>query len=309
MDTKNMSWGIVMLLAATLSWGGMFPIAKPALEIIDPYYITLIRYGIAAVLFVAILWFVEGKQAFRLNNRLLPLLFLGTLGFAGFNLLAFTGLTHSKPEHGAVIIAMMPMITVLLSWFLKGHKPHTFTLVTIIAAFLGVFLVITSGHPQQAFAGGKLEWDLLFLSGAICWVAYTMGAERFPDWSPLRYTTITCVLGAIAIGIITFVLTMNHDIHTPTLATLGELHWTIAYLVIMGALIAVLSWNAGIKLLGPVNGVLFINFVPITAFTIGVINGRLFSHAEILGAAIVITALISNNLFLRYRQQMTLVKS
>lgn len=309
MDTKNITWGILMLLAATLSWGGMFPIAKPALNIIDPYYITLIRYGIAAILFIAILWCIEGRKAFQLNNRFLSLLFLGTLGFAGFNLLAFTGLTHSKPEHGAVIVAMMPMITVLLSWFLKGQKPHIFTLMTIVSAFLGVFLVITGGHPQQAFAGGKLEWDLLFLSGAICWVAYTMGAERFPEWSPLRYTTITCTLGAIAIGVITFVLTMNQDIHPPTLATIDQLQWTIAYLVILGALVAVLSWNAGIKLLGPVNGVLFINFVPITAFTIGVLHGRSFSHAEILGAAIVITALISNNLFLRYKQPLRPVNS
>jgi drug/metabolite transporter (DMT)-like permease len=50
-----------------------------------------------------------------------------------------------------------------------------------------------------------------------------------------------------------------------------------------------------------VNGVLFINFVPITAFAIGVAQGHSFSAAEVIGASLVIGALIANNLYLRYR--------
>lgn len=288
-----------LLLAATLSWGGMFEVAKQALAVMDPYYMTLIRYGAAAVLFLLLLWRTEGLSALWPDSGLLPLLGLGTLGFAGFNLLAFTGLAHARPEHGAVIMATMPMITALLTWLLRGVRPQRFTLAAIVAAFLGVFLVITGGKPTQAFAGGAAEWDLLFLAGAFCWVSYTMGAARFPHWSALRYTTLSCVAGALAIGAITLALTVTGNLHAPTLTTVVSLHWTFAYLILLGAMVAVLSWNSGIKRLGAVNGVLFINFVPITAFLIGVFQGRAFSTAELTGATLVIAALITNNLYLR----------
>ncbi len=299
MTRTGMVLAVGLLLAATMSWGGMFPVAKPALALMDPYYMTLIRYGAAALVFLLILRGVEGAGALRLEGRGGTLLFLGALGFAGFNLLAFTGLAHTRPEHGAVIMALMPMITVLLTWLLKGVRPEGFTLGAVVAAFAGVLLVISGGHPAKAFGGGAAEWDLLFLAGAFCWVGYTMGAQHFPHWSPLRYTALTCTLGALVIGAITLTLTLAGSLHAPTPATVLSLHWTFAYLIVLGALVAVLSWNAGIRRLGAVNGVLFINFVPITAFTIGVLSGRSFSAAELTGAALVIAALIANNLYLR----------
>lgn len=300
---NNVLVAIILLLAATMSWGGMFPVAKYALTVMDPYYMTLIRYAPAAVVFMLILYGVEGKKAISMDGRGVSLLFLGTLGFAGFNLLAFNGLVYSRPEHGAVVMALMPMITVILTWLLKGQRPHRFTLAAVVSAFTGVFLVISGGHPSEILAGGTAEWDLLFLSGAFCWVSYTMGAQLFSDWSPLRYTAITCALGAVSISVITFVLTLNGTIHAPSVHTLASEQWVIAYLVILGALVAVLSWNAGIKMLGSVNGVLFINFVPITAFTVGVIQGRSFSAAEVLGASMVIGALLANNVYLRRQMQ------
>ncbi len=301
MTKNNVFIAVCLLLAATLSWGGQFAVAKPMLSVIDPYYVTLIRYGIAATLFMLILFFVEGKTAFKLEGRLGELVFLGTIGFAGFNLLAFNGLTHASAEHGAVILALMPMITVLMTWLLKGARPNTFTVMAIVTAFAGVFLVISRGDPVHAFSGGDSSWDILFLLGAICWVYYTMGAQRFPNWSALRYTVISCGLGTVSIGLITLFLTLNGTLQVPTMANVGSFSWMFAYLIVLGALVAVLSWNVGIKLLGAVNGVLFINFVPITAFAIGVVQGHSFGLAEVLGACLVMGALVANNLYLRYR--------
>ena len=303
MNRHHLIAAVGLLLAATLSWGGMFAVAKPALAVVDPYYLTLIRYGSAAVLFLVIIVAAEGAGALKFEGRFGTLMLLSTVGFAGFNLLAFNGLKHTRPEHGAVIMAMMPMITALLTWLLKGVRLAPFTLGAIAAAFLGVFLVITGGHPSEAFAGGEAQWDLLFLAGAFCWVSYTMGAQLFPLWSPLRYTAVTCILGAIAIGAITLYLTLNGTLHPPTLATVVAFRGTFLYLIILGALVAVLSWNTGIRLMGPVNGVLFINFVPTTAFVIGIFQGRAFSMAEVLGAATVVGSLVVNNLHLRHQEQ------
>lgn len=297
---NNMFIGITMLLAATIIWGGQFAVSKPILAVIDPFYMTLIRYSIAAPLFVLMLRFTEGKSTLTFQAHFAELLFFGTLGFAGFNLFAFNGLTHASPEHGAVILALMPMITILLTWILKGVRPNLFTFMAIICAFFGVFLVITRGHPVQAFSDREATSDLMFLLGAFCWVCYTMGAQRFSSWSPLRYTALSCILGTLSIGLITIFLTLYGMLEVPTINHIILFHWPLTYMVVLAALVAVLSWNIGIKLIGAVNGVLFINFVPITAFVIGIFQGRSFSSAEVIGSGLVIGALIANNLYLRY---------
>ena len=40
---------------------------------------------------------------------------LGSLGFAGFNLLSYAGLEHTHPQNAALIIALQPLIT--------AHRP------------------------------------------------------------------------------------------------------------------------------------------------------------------------------------------
>lgn len=299
MDRSNLLTAMGFLLIAALFWGGMFHVSMTALAVMDAYYLTLIRFIATVLILVLLLVLREGIAALKLEGRFGYLLFVGSLGFAGFNLLAFSGLAHSKPEHGAIIMGLQPMLAVILAWVLKGKKPALFTLGTVVLAFLGVFLVITGGDPAAALEGGAVQWDLLFLSGALCWVGYTMGAQAFPHWSALRYTTVTAIMGTATVAVITLVLTLAGELQVPELETVVSLRWVFAYLTIGGSVIAVLCWNTGIKVLGPVNGVLFINVVPITAFTAGVLMGHTFGVAELVGAALVILALISNNLYLR----------
>ena len=43
-------------LTAALAWGAMFPIAASAIKHVDPFHLTAIRYGIAALVFLGCSW-------------------------------------------------------------------------------------------------------------------------------------------------------------------------------------------------------------------------------------------------------------
>lgn len=64
-------------------------------------------------------------------------------------------------------------------------------------------------------------------------------------------------------------------------------------------MIAVLSRNAVIRGLGGVNSMLYINVVLVAAFVIGVTQGYDVSWVMLLGALLVIGALVANNLYSR----------
>ncbi|MET3631361.1 hypothetical protein [Burkholderia sp. 572] len=64
---------------------------------------------------------------------------------------------------------------------------------------------------------------------------------------------------------------------------------------------AILQWMTGNRNLGPMNGVLFMDIVPLTAFIVSAVTGIVPNRAQILGAALTGVTLILNNLYLRHR--------
>ncbi|EKT66162.1 MULTISPECIES: AMP-binding protein [Providencia] len=290
--------GVILLILTAASWGAMFPITKNALKYTDAVNITLIRYGIASLIFIAILLFKEGVKSIIPDKNFWKLWFFGTLGFAGFSILAFAGLSMTKAEHGAIIMALMPLLTAIMLWVLKDKKPHKITIVSILLAFFGVFLVITKGS-LSSISDGNLFAGIIILLGAFCWVTYTIGASYINGYSVLRYTSLSCFLGAISIFIIAMILYYFRVIDIPNLNVVYEIKYELIYLIVIAGVFAVFAWNKGIEILGPVNGVLFINLVPVTAFIIGLTNGVIFTNIETFGMLLTIFAIIINNLAIR----------
>ena len=96
----------------------MFPLAQPALEHVDAFHLTAVRYLLASAVFLALLAAFEGRRALRTHGRGRELWLLGTIGFAGFNLLTYVALEHTRPQDAALIVATAPVITVLVVWAL-----------------------------------------------------------------------------------------------------------------------------------------------------------------------------------------------
>ncbi len=297
----NQLKGVLIMLITVLIWGGMFPVAKGALQTLDAFWLSSIRYGIAAPLFVAILCWREGAAALRYRGKFLQAAFYGVVGFSGFSVLVFIGLSRSRPEHAAIIMALQTPIAAFVHWALKGNRPANFTLVCITAAILGVFMVITKGDPAHAFTGGTFLGDLLIFLGAMSWIVYTIGAVSFPGWSALRFTTLTCLPGAAGILAITGIATLSGYASAPAVAMVVSVGWELAYLALLTVVLAVLFWNMAIGYLGALNAMLLGNLVPVVTFAIRILQGHRFETIELAGAGLVVAALIANNLYLRGR--------
>jgi drug/metabolite transporter (DMT)-like permease len=280
-------------LIAVLSWGAMFPIAAHALPQVDPFNITAVRYILASAIFLALLAAVEGSGALSLDGQGIRLFGLGSLGFAGFNLLAYVALLWSPPQDVAVIVPTMPLVTALVRWVRGGERPTRVMLAASVTALVGAALVVTKGHFTTLQGGAG---SLLTLIAVACWVTYTMEAESFPQMSPLRYTALTAALGTITIVVATAVADAAGWQQLPSIGEVRAVWWEIAFLVTFGAVIAVLAWNVGARKLGSANTALFIVLVPVVAFGIRMAGGYEPVPAELAGAALVIGALVYANL-------------
>jgi len=261
---------------------------------------TLIRYVIVAIILALLLARSEGKVSFSTAGSRPKLFLLGSAGFAGFGLLAFTALSYTSSPNVSLMMAMMPAISAVFAAAATRRLPPKYTLAAILIAFFGVSLVLTNGDYTRFLSLQDIFGEILALLGAICWVYYTRGAAAFPDWSVLRYTTITTALGCITIAAATVIATLVGYVQAPTLSAVLAGTPELTYLIVLAGVIAVLFWNKGNRLLGPLNGTLFMNVVPLTTFTItSIVSGKLPTAPATIGVLLVIAGLLLNNYFSR----------
>ncbi|WP_270314506.1 DMT family transporter [Leuconostoc citreum] len=304
MSKKHFS-GLVLCLVAVFSWGGMFPIMAPALKIMDPFYFTLFRYGSVAIIFSIILLIIEGPKAFKPEGQALRLWIFGTSAFAGFSFLVFLGQQIAGSSGviiASIMMAIQPLLGVLVGWVYRGVKPTIASLIAMVIAALGVFMVVTKGHSATLLAGHNTIWAvILLLLGALCWVIYTAGGSDFPKWSILRYSTLTSIYGVLSVIVLLFIATSAGWLRFPNMNQITGVSGALVYMITLAGVIAVFAWSMGNRIIGSINGILFMNLVPITAFVISIINGYQVSAFELVGCLITICALIGNNIYNRIK--------
>jgi drug/metabolite transporter (DMT)-like permease len=298
--------GILFCVIATVSWGAMFPVMTGALARIDPFTFTSIRYLAAISVLLVVLLATEGARGVSLEGeRVLPIWFFGTAGFAGFGFLVFLGQQMAGAEGAltaSIMMATMPMMGLLVVWIVHKTMPPLYSVVFILISFCGVALVITKGdfsgliNHQVSYSA-----SMLIILGALCWVLYTVGVSFYPRWSPLKYTTLSTAFGLLSVLTINAALFGTGAVPIPSASAIESVVPHLAYMALGAGAVGVLSWNAGNRIITPLNGVLFINVVPMTAFAISAIEGIVPSAIQVLGACLTGMALICNNLYLRRR--------
>lgn len=303
---NSYSTGVICCLIATLSWGAGFPIMTSALTRIDPYTFTMLRYGFAGIVLVIALLMREGKQSLSFKGERIGLAWLlGTIAFVGFGFFVFLGQQMAGKDGAltaSIMMATMPMLGILVNWQIRKIAPPIISVGLIIMSFLGVITVITKGHYNSLFdSPASYKANALIISGALCWVIYTVGASFFPKWSPLKYTTLTTCLGMCSIIVINVFFYIIGVVLVPSLDDFIFIIPYVIYMALIASSIGVLCWNIGNKSLTPLNGVLFMDIVPITTFTISALTGVAPSAVEITGACITGAALVINNMYLRYQ--------
>src|SRR5512140_2988221 len=117
----------LMVLFATASWGSLFHAGKSIIGHVDAWWFSLCRYSGATVLLVGMLAATGALRWRLLLPNLGRLAFHGIAGFAVFGIVVFIGMRWTVAAHAALIMATMPISTIVARSLIERRLPPAWT--------------------------------------------------------------------------------------------------------------------------------------------------------------------------------------
>ena len=189
---------IALLLAVMLLGLSFVGIRAIMMDQDAPASLGFLRYGIATLMLLPFLWW---------RRIIMPPLHitviiaaLGVLQFGFFHLFVNTALEDISASRGAVIFALIPILTMLIAAMAGRDTLNAIKLFAAILSFIGVALAIgekafTEGNASTGWTG-----ELLFFMAVCCGATYNAFASRvMQNRSVVLMTIVGMSAGTMAI--------------------------------------------------------------------------------------------------------------
>jgi drug/metabolite transporter (DMT)-like permease len=231
--------GFLLGALGVLVFGGSLPMTRLAVADLDPWFVTVARPGLAAVLAGLVL--LALRRPFPDRTSRARLFAAGLCLVWGWPALANFAMRSLPAAHGGVVAGLLPLATsVAAAVILRERPPWGFWLCAIGGAALvtGFALREGGGHFEAADA-------LLLTAVVICAIGYVIAGDlstRMPGWE-----------------VISWMLVLMAPISLPTTlllwpassASISASSWVgFAYITLLSQYLGFFAWNAGLALGG-----------------------------------------------------------
>ena len=294
--------GTAGYLFAAVFWGLNLPLSAALLQHFDPFWVSPLRYVVAALLLGGMVLVSLGPARLRSPVPLWRVAVL-SLCVSGFLMLYNLGLYRTHPMTVAAISAGSPVFVAVVSRVMTGARLERgfwgATALTLIGAGIAIAGRIkaqaAAGVPPGPSAFSLQGGELLVVAGICSWTAYSILAQRWftPATSQLQRTWLTTI-GALPWLLLFWALARATDmVGPPNLQpTLVQTLQLLMAAVFCTAL-ATVAWNIGVSRLGIQTGGMWQNTVPVFAVLLGMLFFGIQPLAEqLVGGVIVLSGVL-----------------
>ncbi|MBU3550223.1 DMT family transporter [Polynucleobacter sp. MWH-Berg-3C6] len=257
---------ISYLLIATALWAGNAIAGRVlvASAAVSPITLSLVRWGLAALLLLPLGWRVFAPSSALWQNKKRFVL-LGLFGVGSYNVLLYLALETSTAINVTLIGASMPIWMLLIGALFYQTKPGLLQLVGAVVSLLGVAIVLTRGDLSTLLSMQMVLGDLLIMLATITWAFYSWmlsrpGASNERQWPWAQFLMAQVFVGLLWTGFFDVFEIAAGQAYlelNPLTASL------ILFVAIGPSLIAYRCWGLGVNGAGPTVAAFFANFIPL----------------------------------------------
>ena len=276
--------GVALVNLATLTWATNMVLGRWLREDIGPLTLAASRFALASMLYAALLQRRPPEER-RLGSDRWLLLVMGIIGVALFAPTLYLGLHFTTAVNATLINGLGPLITGLLAAVLIREPMSRRQVAGALVALFGV-LVLISGGSLAFWRGMQINvGDLIMVGAVTLWGLYSvLGRRAMYHRSALSTTAFSALLGLPLL-----LLAAAWEIQTFPVNASPRLILAILYIAIAPTVVGFLSWNEGVRRLGPSGAMVFYNTLPLYGALLGILFlGESIGPANLIGGALIV---------------------
>ena len=291
-DRRSEASGVVAAIGPELAqllvvglWASTFIVTKHAFVELAPLAFTFVRFALMTALAFAVLF--ARSRIWRIDRRDLPRFALaGLAGYTFYQLGFVLGLERTSPFTSSLLIAMVPLFTLVIL-AARGERPPARGWVGLAVALTGVVIFLANQWGRGA--AGSSVGAALSIGAAVMFARYgVVNRPLVSDYPPETYTAYTLLAGSIPLLLVATPSALAQD--WGAVSTLGWLE--IGYMVVFPVYVAYMLWNWAIARRGVAAATSFSLLVPVASGSLSAwLFGEQFGVGKLLGAALVLAGL------------------
>lgn len=267
-----------ILVFITMIWGGTFLLVQHAMTVSGPMFFVGLRFAAAAI--------VGGFFSLRTLRDLTLFelkagVFIGVAIMFGYGLQTI-GLQTILSSQSAFITALYVPFVPLLQWLVLGRRPGLMPSIGIMLAFAGLMLLTGPAGASLNFSPGEIAT----LIGAIAIAAEIILISAFAGQVDVRRVTVVQLATA---SLLSFLMVV------PMGEALPGFSWLLLFSAVgLGLTSAVIqvAMNWAQQSVSPTRATLIYAGEPVWAGVVGRIAGERFPPIAMLGAVLIVLAVI-----------------
>jgi drug/metabolite transporter (DMT)-like permease len=284
----------VLLILATILWGGNFVIGRAVSGEIPPFTLAFLRWCLAFLVFFPIAFKQAKRDWEKFKEHWKIVLTLALTGVAAFNTLVYIGVHSTTSINASLMNSTTPIFIYILSFiFLKERLSRNQLLGTAIS-LLGVIFILSGGSLESLRQFTFNKGDLIVIVAVFCWSIYSLLIKQYADRLP-GFSTFLVSIAIGAIMLLPFTIYEQFTLDSPIIWSAKTIS-AVFYVGIFASIVAFLSWNHGVIQIGANRASIYLNFIPVfSAIFATVFIGEQLQLTQVIGGLTVISGVLLTN--------------
>jgi len=288
-----MNWlsnqGYLLIVITAIAWSGNAIVGRGVVDIIPPVGLAFWRWVAAFPIFLIIAWPHIRKDLPLLIQHWKMVVLLALLSISIYNTFIYQGLTTTTAINSFLINTSRPVIIVLLSFLIFRERITSLMAAGLLLAFAGTGVIIIRGDLGVLRTLQFNIGDIWIFIATIAWALYTVVYPKRPKVHQASLLAVSVFLGLLIIAPFYVWETIN----VRPVPVSAETFWGVAYLSVISSVVAYMTYNRAVEVLGANKAGLTSYLLPVFGSILAIlILNEVFQLFHGIGFALILTGVI-----------------